>query len=123
MVTYIAIVYAKHGHEDAVTDYYQGLEESLKDAPGFHERTIFRARAGAMKEVVLRLMPPEEINESAMKGGHGPDGVQFISIEKWDSEESRFKFSRSQAAGRSSALIPHVLPEHSHEYFEDVSVS
>ena len=76
MVTYIATVWAKPGHENDVTRFYQDLEPLMREAKGFRSRRIMRGRIA---------------------------------------------FSRGAAAGRSKLLFPHILPEHSHEFYEDVT--
>jgi hypothetical protein len=43
-------------------------------------------------------------------------------IEEWDSVEDRIAFSRGASAGRARELFPHILPDHTHEAYEDVSV-
>ena len=118
MITYIASVYAKPGHELAVTKFYQDLQQALKEAPGYRSRRILRARPGTMEAEVRRVMPPEQLKGHAHSG---PAGVHFVIVEQWDSVAERIAFSRGAAGGRSKDLIPHLLPEHSHEFYEDVT--
>jgi quinol monooxygenase YgiN len=117
LVTYIATVYAKPGHELAVTKFYQDLEPLLREAKGYHGRKILRARPGTMEAEVRRVIPPDQLK------GHHEDtpGVHFIMIEQWDSVADRVAFSRGASAQRTKELIPHILPAHSHEFYEDVS--
>lgn len=121
MVTYIATIYAKPGHELEVTKFYQDQEPQLREAKGFHGRQILRARPGTMEAEVRRVMPPEQL-----AAGHhepsGPAGVHFVIVEKWDSVGERIAFSMGPGKGRTKELIPHILPAHSHEFYEDVSV-
>ncbi len=120
-VDYIATVRAREGHEDAVAEFYQGLEPLLAGAPGFMGRRILRERPGTMAEAVFRLYPPEEL---AGHGGSEHDhasGVHFVILERWESVDARMNFSRSVSGERMRALIPHLEPEHSHEFYEDVS--
>ena len=118
MVTYIASLFAKPGHELEVTRFYQELEPLMKEAQGFRSRKIFRARPGTLEAEVRRVTPPEEL-----KGhGHaGPEGVHFIMVEEWDSVADRIAFSRGASRARTRDLIPHLLPQHSHEFYEDVT--
>ena len=118
MITYIASVFAKPGHELAVTRFYQDLEQPLKEAPGYRNRRILRARPGTMEAEVRRVVPPEQLKGH---GHDGPAGVHFIIVEQWDSVTERVAFSRGVSGGRSKELIPHLLPEHSHEFYEDVT--
>lgn len=120
MVTYIATVWAKAGHESDVTRFYQDLEPLIREAKGFRGRKILRGRTGAFAEAVRRTMPA-----GPPDGDHaeppGPSGTHFVMIEQWDSLDERIAFSRGVAAGRSKQLFPHILPEHSHELYEDVT--
>ena len=115
MVTYIATVYAKPGHEDQVTAHYKNLEPLLASAKGFHTRKIYRAMPGTMAEEIRKRLPPEKLV------GH-PDGTDqgthFIVIENWDSVEDRVAFALG--AGRSKDLIEHLHNQHTHEFYEEV---
>lgn len=121
MVTYIATVWAKPGHEDDVTRFYQSLEPLMREAPGFRGRQILRAKPGTMAEAVRKLVSAEELARHAEPPG--PAGTHFVIIEHWDSVDQRMAFSRGVAAGRARELIPFVLPDHTHEFYEDVSVT
>lgn len=118
MITYVASVFAKPGHELEVTRYYQELDPLVREAPGFRDRKLLRARPGTMEAEVRRVTPPAEL------GSHphdGPAGVHFIVIEHWDSVAERVAFARGVPGGRSKDVIPHILPDHSHEFYEDVT--
>lgn len=119
MVIYIATVWAKPGHEEDVTRFYQGLEPLMRAAKGYRGRRILRARTGAMVEAIRKVVSAEEMArhpEPAAKGTH------FVLVEEWDSIEERIAFARSSAtAGRAKDLFPFILPEHSHEFYEDVA--
>lgn len=119
MQTYIATLYAKHGAEEEVTRFYQGMHEQLKAAPGFRGRQMFRAEPGRMVEIVKRFLSEEEL-AAASERPH-PEGVHFVIIEQWDSAEDRIRFSRSLDKARSASLYPHLLPQHTHEFYQDVS--
>ncbi len=123
MVTYVATVYAKNGHENQVTAFYQDLERLSARAPGFRDRRILKARPGTMVEAVLRIMTPEELAGHKEPPHEEPQGVHFIIIETWDSVDDRIAFSRGLGKERNKALFPHLLPEHSHEFYEDVSTA
>ncbi|MEO7387183.1 MAG: hypothetical protein ABIX37_09630 [Gammaproteobacteria bacterium] len=117
MVNYIASLYAKPGHELEVTRFYQELESLMRAAPGFRGRRILRARPGTMEAEVRRVTPPDQL-----KGhGHDPEGVHFVMVEQWDSVADRIAFSRGATAARNKDLFPHLLPSHSHEFYEDVT--
>ena len=119
MEVYIATVFAKLGHEEDVTNFYRDLEPSYAEAKGFHGRQILRARPGTMLEAVKKVVTPEEIARHPEPPG--PPGVHFVIIEQWDSVDDRIAFSRSLDSNRQKALFPHLLPEHTHEFYSDVT--
>jgi len=138
MVTYVVSVFTKPGHELAVTKYYQDLEAMLREAPGFLGRQILRARPGTMEAELRRVTPPGQLKSHAHEGhaheGHGhaghahdgpahdgPAGVHMLIVEQWASVAQRVAFSRGAAKARDTDLFPHLLPEHSHEFYEDVT--
>lgn len=118
MVTYIATLFAKPGHELDVTKFYQDMEPVLREAKGFRSRQMFRARPGTMEAEIRRVTPPEELKGHAEEG---PAGVHFVFVEQWDSVTDRIAFSRGPGRGRTRDLIPHILPAHTHEFYEDVT--
>jgi heme-degrading monooxygenase HmoA len=118
MVTYIATIWAKPGHENEVTRFYQDLEPLMRAAKGYRGRKILRARTGTMAAAVRKLVTAEE---AARHAEHAAPGTQFIMVEEWDSVEDRVAFSRGASASRGKDLFPHILPDHSHEFYEDVS--
>jgi heme-degrading monooxygenase HmoA len=122
MVTYIATLLVKPGHELDVSRYYQELEPLLCEAKGFHGRNVYRARPGTVEAEVRRVTPAAEL---AAHPHHddGPQGVQFVIVEKWDSIADRIAFSRGASKSRAAQLFPHLLPAHSHEVYEDVTTA
>ena len=121
MEIYITTIFAKNGHEDQVNKFYVGQEESLQRTEGFHGRQIFKARPGTMVEAVKKVLTEEEMARHAE--AEGPQGVHFVIIERWDSIEQKTTYSRSVDGPRAADLIPHLLPEHTHEYYQDVTPS
>ena len=61
MVTYIATLLARPGHELEVSRFYQELEPLLREAKGFHGRNVYRARPGTVEAEVRRVTPPAEL--------------------------------------------------------------
>ena len=118
MITYITTIWARTGHEEQVTRFYQDLEPLLRAAPGYHGRRILRAMPGTMEAAIRRIVPPQE---AAGHGDHGPQGVHFVIVEQWDTVDQRVAFSRSASGSRGRDLFPHILPDHSHEFYEDVT--
>lgn len=119
MQTYIATLMAKHGAEDDVTRFYQDMDEQMRAAPGFISRKIFRAEPGKMFEIVKNYVSEEEL-AAASERPH-PEGVHFVMLEQWESAEDRVRFSRSLDKARSAKLYPNLLPQHTHEFYEDVT--
>ena len=119
MEIYITTIFAKNGHEDQVAKFYKDQDEELKNAKGFQSRKIMRARPGTMVEAVKKVLSEEEIAKHAEAAG--PDGVHFVIVEEWDSIDDKMTYSRSIDSGRNRDLIPHLLPEHTHEYYEDIT--
>ncbi|MDH3977111.1 MAG: hypothetical protein OEU86_01245 [Gammaproteobacteria bacterium] len=120
METYIVTLLAKTGHEDQVAQFYQDMEPLLKEAKGFRGRKIFQSRPGTMAAAVHKLYPPEELSGNSHPE-HDDKGVMFVMMEEWDSIEDRMQFSRSVAGDRQKELIPMLLPNHSHEFYKDVT--
>lgn len=121
MENYIVQVVAKPGHEEPVTRFYQDLEPLLREAKGFRTRKIFRGQTGAMAAAVKKLYTEEELAQHA-EPPHEDTGTQFVIIEAWDSVEDRILFGKHVQAPRMRDLIEHLMPQHGHEFFEDVSV-
>ena len=119
MVTYVATLFAKHGSEDEVARFYQDMEPALQAAPGFRGRKILRAQPGTMFNIVKNYLSAEQLakNPEAPQ----PEGVHFVMIEQWDTAEDRVRFSRGQDKSRAAGLYPHLLPQHTHEFYEDLS--
>ena len=121
MQNYIVQVVAKPGHEEGVTKFYQDLEPLLREAQGFRGRQMFRGQTGTMAAAVRARYTEEELAKHA-EPPHEHPGTQFVIIETWDSIDDRMDFSMNVQAGRTKDLLEHLLPEHSHEFFEDISV-
>lgn len=120
MVTYILNIIAKHGHEDAVSDLFESLHEQLERTDGFHSRTIFRAQPGVFLDTVRKVFTEQEIERMARQETPGPDGVHFMIHETWESPEQRVRFARENEREFLPQLVPHLLPEHSHEFYDVV---
>lgn len=119
MITYIVTVWARAGREQDVAKFYQDLEPVMRQAKGYGGRRILRARPGTVEAAVRNLVSAEELARHAE--APGPKGVHFVVIEQWDSVEERVSFSRGAAASRGRELFPHILPEHTHEFYEDIT--
>ena len=80
MITYVAILFARPGHELAVTKFYQDLEPLLREAPGYRGRKMLRARPGVMEAEVRRVTPPEELKGHAHEEGRDVERVVFGEV-------------------------------------------
>jgi quinol monooxygenase YgiN len=120
MITFIATVTAKTGHEPQVAEFYLSLGDALKATPGFTGRKIYQAKSGTMLAAVRAGMT-EEQRAKLDAAGHEDVGTRFILIESWDSVDARMAFSRGASAQRMAELIPHLLPEHTHEFYEELA--
>lgn len=119
MQAYIAIVNAKPGRDQQVADFYQQLQPLLKQAEGYMGRKIYRSQNGTMADWVQNNYSAEE------RAGHpehtGEDGgTQFILVETWASVDARMRFTKDVLGARMRDLIPHLLPEHSHEFYQEI---
>lgn len=120
MESFIVCVTAKPGHEDAVAKFYRDGEAMLKGAKGYGGRKIYQAENGKMIEAVRRYYTPEEL-AAHPEPPHGSQGVDFIVIEHWETVDDRMDFSKNQMADRNKDLIQHLMPDHSHEFFKEVT--
>ena len=75
-----------------------------------------------MATAIRKLYSPEELAKHA-EPPHDDPGVQLVMIEQWDSIEERILFSKNVVAGRQKEIFPYLLPNHSHEFYEDRSVT
>lgn len=119
MEHFLVTITAQPGKEGAVADFYLAQQPEYEAAKGFRGRQIFQSRPGAMLEVVRKFMTPEQI--AGHPEGESDGSVQFIIIEKWDTTDDRMAFSMTQDKSRNAELIPNLKPEHSHEYYTDIS--
>ncbi len=115
MVTYIATVFSKPGHEDQVMEHYRTQETRLAEANGFRERQVLKAMPGTMANAVRKVLSPEEMAGHPEKAS---EGTHFIVVEKWNSIDDRIAFSLG--AGRSKNLIEHLHAAHTHEFYEEI---
>ena len=47
-------------------------------------------------------------------------GQHFVMIEEWESIQDRVNFGRTLSKEHHMKVIPYLLPNHSHEFYEDV---
>jgi len=117
--TFIVTVTAQPGHDADVTRYYEGLAPVLAEANGFIGRKIFRSRTGEMATAVRKAYTEEELAKHA-EPPHEDPGTTFIIVEQWESVDDRIEFGK-QTGKRNVELIPHLLPAHSHEFFDELT--
>ena len=119
MENYIITFSAKLGKADTVSQFYLDLQPHYEKAKGFRGRQIFRARPGTMVEALRKVMTAEQIAQHPAPPDDG--SIHFVVIEKWDSIEDRMAFSASLDKSRNAELFPNLLPQHTHEYYTDIS--
>lgn len=120
--TYILNVVAAPGRADNVANFFRDLEPSLRDAQGFKSRQIYQCRVGAMAQSINKHFLGKDA-ESIEVPLEDDKGTQFVVIEKWESIQDRMAFSKNLNAGRNNDLKANLLPQHSHEFFENISVA
>ena len=120
MVTYILNVIAKRGHENEVTELFASRREQLEQADGFQSVTIYRARDGLFVNTVREVYTPEELEQMANQEQPGPDGIHFMIHETWETPLHRVRHSRENERQFLGQLVQHLLPEHSHEFYDVV---
>jgi hypothetical protein len=72
-----------------------------------------------MAAAVKKVYTAEELAQHA-EPPHEDPGTMFIVVENWDSVDHRIAFGKKNGK-RNMELIPHLLPEHSHEFYDDFS--
>ncbi len=120
MEHFIVYVTAKPGHEEDVAKFYRDGEQFLKGAKGYGGRKIYQAENGKMLEAVHRFYTDEEL-AGHPEPPHGAQGVEFIVIEFWENVDDQMDFSKNKMSDKNKDLIPHLLPDHSHEFFKEIS--
>jgi heme-degrading monooxygenase HmoA len=119
---YVNTVYAKPGHEDAVTENYRQMAQFLKTVDGYRGGHMLRERKGAMMEALVALRKSQGEEPPKAQAEHGESGTHFVIVQIWESDEARAKLSRTPGyAPIHQDLVPHLLEAHTHELYEDFS--
>jgi len=121
METVVVRIAAKSGMEDKVEAFYLGQQAEYEAAQGFLGRTILKAKTGTMFESIRSRMTPEQIAKHPAPETDAAQGTEFILIERWESIELRMDFTMSRSKERDKDLFPYLLPQHSAEYYEEVT--
>ena len=123
MEIFVVTLSAKPGAEDKVTDFYLSQQPEYDRADGFISRQILRARPGVMVDAVKQRMTPEEMAKHPEPEAHhdGEPAVMFVVIEQWESVDKRMDFSMNRDKSRERELFPNLLPEHTHEFYTDIT--
>ena len=119
MENFVITFTAQPGKEEVVSKFYLDLQPEYEAAKGFRGRQILRARPGTMAEHLRKVMTEEQM--AAHPEPHNDGSVHFIIIEQWDSIEDRMAFSATQDKSRNAALFPNLKPQHTHEYYTDIT--
>jgi heme-degrading monooxygenase HmoA len=121
METVVVRIAARSGMEDKVEAFYLNQQAEYEGASGFLGGTILKARTGTMLKSIQLRMSAEEMAKHPAPEIDEEQGTEFILIERWESIESRMDFTMSRSRARDKDLFPYLLPQHSAEYFEEVT--
>ncbi len=121
METVVVRIAAKLGMEAKVEEFYLSQQAEYDAAEGFLGRTILKAKTGTMLESIQSRMTAEQMAKLPAPEHDEEQGTEFILIERWESVESRLEFTMNRSRERDKDLFPYLLPQHSSEYFEEVS--
>jgi len=121
METVVVHIAAKAGMEDKVEAFYLSQQDEYAAAPGFIDRTILKARTGAMFAAIKSRMTPEQIAKHPAPEPDADPGTEFILIERWESVAARMDFTMNRSKERDKDLFPYLLPRHASEFFDEVS--
>jgi heme-degrading monooxygenase HmoA len=119
MENFVITFTAQPGKEDIVARFYTELQPQYDAAKGFRGRQILQARPGTMANALRKVMTEEQMAQHPEPESDG--SVHFIIIEKWDSIEDRMAFSASMDKSRNAELFPNLKPQHTHEYYTDIT--
>jgi len=119
MENFVTTFAAKPGKEKIVADFYTSLQPEYDKAKGFHGRQVLMARPGTMADALRTVMTPEQMAQHPEP--HNDGSIHFVIIEKWDSIADRMAFSATQDKSRNARLFPNLLPDHTHEYYTDIT--
>jgi len=121
METVVVRIAAKSGMEDKVEAFYLDQQAEYEAAQGFHGRTILKARTGTMLESIRSRMTAEQMAKHPAPETDEEQGTEFILIERWESIDLRMEFTMNRSKERDKDLFPYLLPQHSAEYYEEVT--
>lgn len=121
METVVVRIAAKSSMEDKVEAFYLGQQAEYEAARGFLGHTILKAKTGTMFDSIRSRMTPEQIAKHPAPETDEAQGTEFILIERWESIELRMDFTMNRSKERDKDLFPYLLPQHSAEYYEEVT--
>jgi hypothetical protein len=121
METVVVQIAARAGMEDKVEAFYLSQQAEYEAAPGFIDRTILKARTGAMLDAIKSRMTPEQIARHPAPQVDAEQGTEFILIEHWESIDARMDFTMNRSKERDKNLFPYLLPRHASEFFDVIS--
>ena len=121
METVVVQISAKAGMEDKVEAFYLNQQAEYEAASGFIDRTILKARTGAMFKAIQSRMTAEQIAKHPAPEIDAEQGIEFILIEHWESAELRMDFTMNRSKERDKDLFPYLLPRHASEFYEEIS--
>jgi hypothetical protein len=120
MDTFVTTFTAKAGSDQKIADFYIGQQAQYEAAKGFRGRQLLMSRPGTMLAEVSKFMSAEEIASHPAPDSSAA-GAHFVIVEQWDSAADRMAYSRSRDKALDRELFPHLLPEHTHEFYNDLT--
>ncbi len=121
METFVVTFTAKPGTEQQVADFYINQQAEYEAAPGFIGRRLLQARTGTMVAAVKARLSEEEMAKHPEPHHHDEPTTHFVIIEEWESVDARMDFSMSRDRSREKGLFPLLEPQHSHEFYDDIT--
>ena len=120
MDTFVVTMTAKPGSDAKVADFYLKQQSQYEAVKGFRGRQVLMSRPGTMADILRQHMTPEEMAKHPEPEA-GSQGAHFVVIEQWDSAEDRMAWSLSRDKTADKELFPHLLPAHTHEFYDDLT--
>ncbi len=121
METFVITFTAKPGAADKVAEFYVSQQAEYEKAPGFIGRRLLQGKTGTMVKAVKARLTAEEMAKHPEGHHHDEPTTHFVIIEEWESVDARMDFSMSRDKSRDKELFPNLEPQHSHEFYKDIT--
>lgn len=121
METFVITFTAKPGSEQKVADFYVKQQAEYDAAPGFLGRKIYQAKTGTMVEAVKQRYSAEELAKHPEQHHEDETTTHFVIVEQWESVDARMDYSMNRDRTPDKELFPNLLPDHTHEFYTDLT--